>query len=398
MSHRPSTNPVVDIAVGGRFHAFDLARNLARHGALGTLYTGYPAFAGPAFGVPWRRISSVWTQEPLNRLAARLHRRGLLAERADAKLSARFDRVVAQRLRRGAHIFVGWSSQCLQTLRVAKTYGMITFVERGSCHILWQKAIMEEEADRTGIATEIPLAEIVARELAEYDTADYIAVPSRFAAETFMDQGIAKQKLIINPYGVDVQVFQPASAAARHTAAGLRVLHVGRVSLQKGVQYLVPAVGALKGASLCLVGGIDPGMAALLNAPFVTAHGAVSRHALPAFYRQADVFCLLSLQEGLALVLAQAMAMGLPVVATANTGAAELITDGVEGYIVAPRDPAAVSEKLAYLAAHPAERMAMGARARARVLQNLSWAAYGERASRIYRDRFYQAQRTGEAL
>src|SRR5204862_5026240 len=113
----------------------------------------------------------------------------------------------------------------------------------------------------------------------------------------------------------------------RHDAAGIRVLHVGRVSARKGVQYLVEATRRVAGAHLTLVGGIDPGMAAAVGerSPDVTMAGAVAGSALPRFYRCADVFCLLSVEEGLALVIVQAMAMGLPVIATPNTGAEQLI-------------------------------------------------------------------------
>jgi glycosyltransferase involved in cell wall biosynthesis len=96
------------------------------------------------------------------------------------------------------------------------------------------------------------------------------------------------------------------------------------------------------------------------------------------------VFCLLSLEEGLALVLAQAMAMGLPIIATPNTGASDLITDGVEGFLVPVRDPDAALAKLALLATDPALRRKMGRRARVRVETGFSWTDYGDRTVVAY--------------
>ena len=112
--------------------------------------------------------------------------------------------------------------------------------------------------------------------------------------------------------------------------------------------------------------------------------GAVAGSALPRFYRCADVFCLLSVEEGLALVIVQAMAMGLPVIATPNTGAEELIQDGVTGFIVPARDPAAAAERLRQLAGNRELRRDMGRRARARVANGFSWSDYGARARALY--------------
>jgi len=192
----------------------------------------------------------------------------------------------------------------------------------------------------------------------------------------------------VNPYGVDLSLFsvrgmrRPLPPNASH---GLRVLHVGRVSPRKGVHYLVDAVTRVPDARLTLVGALDAGMDAILRGKAcVTAVGAVPGSALPRWYGDADVFCLLSVEEGLAMVIAQAMAMGLPVIATPNTGAEELIEDGVTGFIVPARDPAAAAARLHELAGAPELRREIGRRARARVADGFGWAHYGERARANY--------------
>ena len=378
--------PAVEISVASRFHAFDLARELASHGMLRCLHTGYPAFAAAGFGVPRDAVSSVWTGEPLNRALSALHRRGWIREQPDPYVSQRHDRIVASRLRAGADLFVGWSSQCRASIAAARRLGMTTIVERGSAHIEWQWQELSEEARRTGLAVELPHPRTIEQELAEYEAADFIAVPSAFAATTFISRGIPATKLLVNPYGVDLRLFDGGRGAARDAAAPntLRVLHVGRVSAQKGAHHLVDAVRQVPNARLTLVGAIDPGMDAVVRTAGVVAVGAVPGPALPNYYRDADVFCLLSIQDGLALVIAQAMAMGLPVVATPNTGAEELIDDGGNGFIVPARDPAAAAVRLRQLAQDPALRLEMGRKARARVAVGFDWAHYGERARALY--------------
>ncbi len=374
--------PSVDISVGSRFHAFDLARELHARRMLHGIYTGYPRFSAKRFSLPPECMDSVWTHEPLNRLLSALYRRGVLPAPPDFTLSGRFDRIVARRLAPGANLFVGWSSQCLHSLFRARELGMVTIVERGSTHIEWQRDILKEEAELTGMRVEVPDPRTIERELAEYQAADFIAVPTEFVARTFVERGIPRERLIVNPYGVDLRLFRPVEPA--HIGGGLRVIHVGGVSVRKGVHYLIEAVGRLPQATLTIVGAPDPGMSKLLSANHVNFIGPVPGRELPRHYAQADVFCLLSLEEGLALVLAQAMAMGLPIIATPSTGAADLITDGVEGFLVPVRDPDAVLAKLALLATDPVLRRKMGRRARVRVETGFSWTDYGDRTVVAY--------------
>jgi len=380
--------PVADISVGGRFHAFDLARELSRHGMLRHLHTGYPAFLGPRFGVPREAVSSVWTGEPLNRALSMLYRRGWMGEAPDPFVAQRHDRIVASRLRPGADLFIGWSSQCRVSIATARRLGMTTIVERGSCHIEWQRRELDTESRLTGLKVELPHQRTIEQELAEYQNADYISVPSAFVARTFVSCGVSSNRLLINPYGVDLRLFDgPRDRDYRsdRPSERLRVLHVGRVSARKGVHYLVDAVSSLSNAELTLVGALDPGIEAVVTGrPRIRAIGAISGRQLPARYAEADVFCLLSIEEGLALVIAQAMAMGLPVIATPNTGAEELIDDGENGFIVPPRDPVAVRERLRQLAGDSALRHEIGRRARARVALGFDWVQYGERARTHY--------------
>ena len=114
--------------------------------------------------------------------------------------------------------------------------------------------------------------------------------------------------------------------------------------------------------------------------------GAVARGELHKHYSQASVLVLPSIQEGLALVQAQAMACGVPVIATENTGAADLFTDGVEGFIVPIRDARAIREKILTLYENPAMREQMGEAALARVRNIGGWDDYGERAAKYYRE------------
>ncbi len=139
-------------------------------------------------------------------------------------------------------------------------------------------------------------------------------------------------------------------------------------------------------AELWLAGGIEPEAQPLLRRyeGAFTYLGQVPRDRLRWYYSQASVLVLPSIEEGLALVLAQALACGLPVVATANTGAEDLVTDGREGLLVPIRDVAALQRAIDSLRIDGdlREHMREAALRRASVLRG--WGEYGDHMVALY--------------
>jgi glycosyltransferase involved in cell wall biosynthesis len=122
-------------------------------------------------------------------------------------------------------------------------------------------------------------------------------------------------------------------------------------------------------------------------APFACIPGL--RHDVPDMLAALDLFVLSSRMEGLPLVALEAMATGLPVVATAVGGLPNLITEGENGFLVPPGNEAALTGRLAALRADPALARAVGDRARARTREQYS----GERMVRRYLDLYGQLGR-----
>jgi glycosyltransferase involved in cell wall biosynthesis len=106
--------------------------------------------------------------------------------------------------------------------------------------------------------------------------------------------------------------------------------------------------------------------------------GAIPQAELAQLMQQSDCLVLPSLEEGLALVLGQALASGCPVIATPNTGAEDLFTDGVEGMLVPPRDPAALTAAMQQLAKNSQLRLQMRDAAIKRVQSLGGWTRYGD--------------------
>lgn len=158
---------------------------------------------------------------------------------------------------------------------------------------------------------------------------------------------------------------------------GRRILFVGRLAAVKGLPVLFDALVRLApdfpDLAVTLIGdgperqGLEGEAAALGLAGMVEFAGYQGQSGVAAALAESDLLVLPSFAEGLPVVLMEALAAGLPVVTTRIAGVAELVEDGISGFLVPPGDAAALAEKLAILLADPALRAAMGKAGRARV-------------------------------
>jgi glycosyltransferase involved in cell wall biosynthesis len=375
----------VSLSCIGKFHHFDLARQHLRLGNQVAIFTGNPKSRVDS-GL--RRFART---HPALRILAALQARLHLAPQS-RWLDDAFLRDLGRWLARSVDpewtdVLHGLDGPGPEAGRRVKAHGKIWICDRGSAHILTQKQILEEEHAYWEAPPPIFTAEHLERCLAEYEEAHAITVPSQFARRSFLENGIASERVFVCPYGVDLSEFRPAA----RTDSIFRVIFVGIASIQKGIGHLLRAVEPLvkkRQCELWLVGSIDSDARHVLDRyrdSFVYK-GACPRGELWRLYSQASVLALASVQEGFGLVQAQAMACGIPVIATANTGAEDLFTDGVEGFIVPIRSPEAIREKLEWMIDHPAERAAMGEAALQRVKSLGGWDRYGEQVESVYRE------------
>jgi glycosyltransferase involved in cell wall biosynthesis len=364
----------------GKFHLFDLARQLHRRKALATFFTGYPRCKLAKEELPAELVDTFpWLHAPYMALPL-LRRRSRLARWWEWRDLVCFDRHVTGRVPE-CDIFMALSGMGMRAGVRAQQLGAKYVCDRGSCHIRVQDRILREEYDRQGIRFDGIDPRVIAREEAEYAAADTITVPSTFALQSFVEMGIPRQKLHLAPYGVDLRIFHPNGAPGPRE---FRVLFVGNVNIEKGVPDLLEAFQRVShpAKSLTLIGDINQDLKQLLRRycadSRIKAIGHVPQSRLKDFLSQAHVMVLPSVQEGLALVQAQAMSCGCPVVATTNTGAEDLFTDGREGFIVPIRDPDAIADRLQRLADDTALQNAMRTAALSRIHAIQGWNEYGE--------------------
>ena len=371
----------VTISVMGRFHAFNLAHELERHGHLERLITSYPVFETVKYGVPRERICSLIFNEILNRGWRQAPKFLKVHCNPQYLLHELFDRRAVRHLPPKPELVVGWSSYSLHTLRRARELGAKTVLDHGSCHIVAQDEILREEYSRLGLrGYEFAHPKIIDKELLEYREVDGITIPSRFVRETFIQRGVPEAKLLLAPYGVNLTNFYPAGKEDKT----FRVIHCGNISLRKGVHYLLQAFGELKlpGAELWLIGSLTDEIRPFLErfaSPAIRHLGPFPERELYRYYSQGSVYCLNSIEDGFGMTLVQAMACGLPVITTTNTGGADVIRDGRGGFIIPIRDVAALKEKILYFYENPEACRSMGEAARERVQTGFTWEDYGEK-------------------
>ncbi len=309
----------IAVAAAGRFHVLDLARELHALGHEVVFYSYVPKARASRFGLPPdRQRNLLQFTAPLVGLH-RWAKEGDAKERIDSLLIRMLDRLVAWKVE-PCDVFIGMSGIYLEAgIAARKKCNAVIITERGSRHVLSQKQILEGipgwPAGKPGVPEYL-----VKRDLAGYETADYISVPSRHVKQSFLDRGYPQSKLFRNPYGVDLTMFSPTQSPKGQPPT---VLYVGNWSYQKGCDVLVEAWRCVHGVRLLHVGSLGDCPIPENNGHF-THKGPVPQWTLEKFYSAADLFVQASRQDGLSLVLPQALACGLPVVCTDRTGGEDL--------------------------------------------------------------------------
>ena len=367
-------------AVYGVFHHFELAHQLHRRNHLRRIYSTWP----------WARLKREGLPRELVRTFPLIHTTDYLLRQTpfySSTLDSRFNQwnslAFDAWLRRNIEpcdAFIAISGAGVTSGPKVQAAGGKFICDRGSTHQRFQDQVVVEEYRRWGIPHALPPAHIVEREEAIYAIADAITVPSTVVRRSFLQMGVTPEKVHTIPYGVRLDRFAPS---APPPADSFQVLFAGQISLRKGIPYLLEAFARLRHPRkhLTLVGAMQDEMRALLPrlpTENVTFTGSIPQHELAARMSRSHVFALASVEEGLALVQGQALACGCPVIATIATGAEDLFTDGIEGFIVPDRDTTALANRLQQLTDDPALRERMSAAALECVNNLGGWDRYGD--------------------
>lgn len=333
-----------------------------------------------AQGIPGSRRRSHLLWETISRCGRRLMPEGPTASvNWYDVLFCGHDLQVSRRLERDLDAVYAYEDGARWTFTAAKRGHAATVYElplgyyKGVAHEL-ARAQKERPLLQCDSAPEPPWKQ--QRKDAELELADLIIVPCEWAAESLRHHDLCGQTLTIKiPYGTPAD-----EVIARDTIhdAPFTVLFAGQVGLRKGVPHLLEAWARLgmKDARLWLAGWMNLSRAYLdEHASSFEYLGILPRVRLMEAMKQADLFVFPSLAEGFGLVIGEALACGVPVLTTTNTGGPELITEGQEGWCVPAHDVKALAERLEWAARHRDELREMGRRARLRA-ERWTWADY----------------------
>ena len=290
---------------------------------------------------PWIGLKAFVAAQLLSPFASETYRFNLLPQ---------FDRWVKQQLTPGDHIIssYGYVNESFQFVR---EHGGRTFVDAGNSHIENFQEILSEEHRRWNCPTP-PVSphwiERSRRMLAEHT--DYVLSPSSYVTKSFLARGFKPEQILRNVYPVNLDLFTPRSTQ-RPANQPLTFINTGSLSLRKGTPYLLEAFRIIRqkhpSARLLLTqiiqDDVKPILARYRDLPIEWSQG-LPHPELAQRLQSADVFLLPSLEEGLVRTAIEAMACGLPVVLTPNTGANDFVQAGTNGDVVPVRDPQAIAE------------------------------------------------------
>lgn len=355
-------------------HAQNIVRALFDHDALGIWQAGLvfsPRFAAwcSSFlpdglcrtldrrvirGAPFDRIRTNRRWE-MARLVARHLRLGMdvedrLWERGEYVLDARGCRW----MERGLDGVIGFEHGCLGSLQVARELGRPSVVVFASVHHRLREKWVDPEyvrepdwADRSETVLAKRGVRRDQRRDREAETAGRVVANSRFTRSSLLDAGVPADKVVAVPLGLPPP--QPEAFTREGRGGPLKIVYAGTVALHKGFHYLQRAMLALNSPHLSLdvYGPVRVKRSALAVADHIHFHGAVSADRLARAYREADLLVFPTLCDGFGQVVAEALSWGVPVICSENSGAADFIRDGENGYRVRAADVQALTDALA---------------------------------------------------
>jgi glycosyltransferase involved in cell wall biosynthesis len=302
---------------------------------------------------------------------------------ADAVL-CELDRKVADRLRKidNCDAVYAYEDAAFESFETARDRGFKRIYDLPIAYWETSQRLLREEAERypdwePTLGGTRDSDEKLSRKTQELILAQLMICPSRFVLESLPAAARAQKECIIAPFGSPIV---DLNKDPKRNSRRLRLLFAGALTQRKGLADVFEAMKLVGSNSVELVV-----MGSLLRpiswyrdqfADFTyetpRPHGEVLR-----LMQSCDVFVLPSIVEGRALVQQEAMACGLPVIATKNAGADDAIVDGETGFLVPIRSPAALAEKIGWCAANRSIVDGMGIAARKRASE-FTWRAYGE--------------------
>ena len=292
--------------------------------------------------------------------------------------------VSRQKLANDVNVVQGPMGSCEALFRLADLSGrkVLKVFDAPNSHPTTQFGYWQREADLYAPGYQAPVAHWVRSRInREIEMADVILCPSFFVRDTMILNGVAHDKCFVSHFGVNTTIFQKRQKLPDRPT----FISVGSLTVRKGQQYLFRAFELVKQqipeARLICVGGMRPDFKQEMKkwqGTFEHFDG-VPHKELAKMLAESTAFVLPSLEEGFARVLSEAMAVGLPILASYESGATTVVRDGIEGIILQPRDIQGMADAMIHVAQNPEANQAMGDAAYLAGGKSNTWADYTKR-------------------
>jgi glycosyltransferase involved in cell wall biosynthesis len=246
--------------------------------------------------------------------------------------------------------FFGYSYASLEALRTEKRRGKLCILDQIDPGEREHEIIRAEQSRWREYVIrphEVVPPAVYDRLHEEWSLADIIIVNSEWSRQCNLEKGAPIEKMVVIPLAYENGFTKLESNRTYHLSQSVRILWIGRITLQKGIQYLLEAAKLLVGKPVEFLIAGEPAIShsAMRHAPKnVKWLGKITSVQKDNLYSSSTAFVLPTLSDGFALTQLEAFAHGLPVIATPNCG--HVVEDGLTGFIIPPRDPQALAEAI----------------------------------------------------
>lgn len=363
----------IAVSHAGKQHSYHLAKALQDLGRLDGFYTS--SYVGAAWlqefflktgntfftrrfkeGLAGPQIHSHWKFELAEFFARKFQGKSQKVQDLVYRRDTEFDRMLARKMR-GIHadIFWGFQGSCHDSLHAARDCGKMAVCELATAHVVQARKILSEEAAlhpewADSIDNLYFPAAYEKRLEQEPHLADLVISASDFTSYTLRESGIPGNKIRKLSLGFESGHIPFSDDPRGFSGRPLKLLYAGTITQRKGVSYLLDAAESWAGGQdieLHMVGGIQGSGASFLKRKHLcTYQPAVSQPELFRMYTEYDALILPTVFEGFGLVIVEAMAAGLPVIATPHSMAPDVVENGKNGWIIPIRDAASISARV----------------------------------------------------
>lgn len=298
----------------------------------------------------------------------------------------RFATLCAKQLTDKTRAVYAFTSAAKELFMEGRVRGIDCWLDHATAPRGFEVGLIQEEAQRfpgwsCRSVEDTLTGRYLARQREELALADLVVCGSSFAKRAIEKEGVESNRIVVVPLGVADHLYANRGIEPYEHHRGLRVLYVGGDGLRKGIGYLAQALEALDRGDIEVRAAGDLELSPLAFGVLqrrIQLVGTVPRSDMPALFRWADVLVLPSISDTFGMVILEAMAAGLVVIASENTAAPDILRPGKDGFVVPIRNAAAIATALDLLASDHEMMREMGKAARERAGE-FTVTRYGER-------------------